>query len=140
MQRYTDSSHWQELAGYSRAVRNGDHIAVSGTTASAPDGTPLFPGDTLRQTQDALAKGIAAIVALGGTANDVVRSRIFLVPGAAWREAAEAHRQVFADVAPANTTLYVTALVGDGLLVEVELEAEVGAGSAADVGTDSGPA
>lgn len=132
MQRYTDTSQWQELAGYSRAVRHGDRIAVSGTTASAPDGSPVFPGDTLGQTLDALTKGVEAVVALGGRAEDVVRTRIYLVPEASWRDAAEAHRQVFGHVAPANTLLYVAALVGDGLLVEAELEAEIGAGAAAE--------
>lgn len=128
MDRYTDESQWQDLAGYCRAVRSGRRIAVSGTTASAPDGAALFPGDTYRQTIDALTRGARAVEALGGSVTDVVRSRIFLVPAASWRDAARAHREVFADVRPANSMLYVAGLIGDGLLVEAELDAEVGAG------------
>lgn len=125
MQRYKDATEWQELAGYSRAVRSGSRIEVSGTTASAPDGSPVHPGDTYGQTLDALTRGVEAVQALGGTAADVVRTRIFLVPQADWKESARAHREVFGEVAPANTTLFVAALVGEGLLVEAEIEAEV---------------
>lgn len=125
-QQFTDEAQWQELAGYSRAVRSGSHIAVSGTTASGPDGLPIA-ADTYRQTLDALRRGVNAIVALGGQGADVVRTRVYLVPGADWQAAARAHQEVFGSVRPANTMLFVTALVGDGLLVEIELDAEVGA-------------
>ena len=132
--RYTDGAHWQELAGYSRAVRSGAHISVSGTTASSPDGTAATGGagedrgqDTYRQALDALRRGVDAVEQLGGTVADVVRTRVYLVPGADWEAAARAHREVFDAVRPANTMLYVAALVGDDLLVEVELDAEVGA-------------
>lgn len=125
-QRFTDEARWQELAGYSRAVRSGSHIAVSGTTASGPDGSPIV-ADTYRQTLDALRRGMDAIVTLGGRVADVVRTRLYLVPGADWQAAARAHREVFDSVRPANTMLFVTALVGEGLLVEIELDAEVGA-------------
>lgn len=123
--RFTDDATWQAKAGYSRAVRRGDLIAVSGTTASAPDGHVLHPGDTQAQTADAIARGLAAVQALGGTVADVVRTRVYLAPEADWQGAAEAHRQAFEAVAPANTMLYVAGMIGDGLLVEVELEALV---------------
>lgn len=149
--RFTDHAHWQEAAGYSRAVRSGSRIVVSGTTASAPDGSASTgaasagsdPGDeTYRQTLDALTRGLHAVQELGGTAADVVRTRVFLVPRADWRGAARAHREVFDAVRPANTMLFVSALVGDDLLVEVELDAEVGdapAGHAAGAGAGAGP-
>jgi len=133
--RYTDGAHWQEAAGYSRAVRSGSHIVVSGTTASAPDGSAATgsPGadraaDTYRQTLDALRRAVQAVEQLGGTVADVVRSRVFLVPGCDWQAAARAHREIFDAVRPANTMLYVAALVGDDLLVEVELDAELETG------------
>ena len=124
---FRDDGEWQELAGYSRATRSGRRIAVSGTTAPAADGSAAHPGDTYGQTLAALRRGADAVTALGGSLSDVVRSRVFLVPAADWREAARAHREVLGDVAPANTMLYVAGLIGDGLLVEIELEAEVDA-------------
>src|SRR4029077_10916136 len=122
--RHRDGGGWEEQAGYSRAVRRFGHIAVSGTTATADDGGALHSGDTYGQTLIALERAIAAMEALGGELEDVVRTRVYLVPGADWEEAAQAHAKVMGSVAPANTMLYVSALIGDGFLVEVELEAE----------------
>lgn len=137
--RFTDEAHWQEAAGYSRAVRSGSRISVSGTTASAPDGSASTGGpgsdrsaDTYRQTLDALRRGVYAVQQLGGDVRDVVRTRVYLVPGTDWQAAARAHREVFDAVRPANTMLYVHSLVGEDLLVEVEIEAEVGDGSTGD--------
>lgn len=121
--RCCDDATWQVKAGYSRAVRRGNAIAVSGTTSSGPDGQTLFPGDTRAQTADAIARGLKAVGALGGTARDVIRTRIYLDPQAAWEDAALAHEEAFAEVAPANTMLHVASLIGPGLLVEVEIEA-----------------
>jgi enamine deaminase RidA (YjgF/YER057c/UK114 family) len=138
--RFTDEAHWQEAAGYSRAVRSGSRISVSGTTASAPDGSAStgVPGsdrsaDTYRQTLDALRRGVHAVQQLGGDVRDVVRTRVYLVPGTDWQAAARAHREVFDAVRPANTMLYVHSLVGEDLLVEVEIDAELGTGD--DSGT-----
>ena len=122
--RHRDGGGWEEQAGYSRAVRRWGRIAVSGTTATADDGSALHPGDTYGQTLSALERAVAAVEALGGGLEDVVRTRVYLVPGADWEGAARAHAKVMGAVAPANTMLYVAALIGDGFLVEVELEAE----------------
>lgn len=122
--RHRDGGGWEERAGYSRAVRRFGHIAVSGTTANADDGSALHQGDTYRQTLVALKRSIAAVEALGGRLDDVVRTRVYLVPGADWEGAARAHAEVMGSVAPANTMLHVAGLIGDGFLVEVELEAE----------------
>jgi enamine deaminase RidA (YjgF/YER057c/UK114 family) len=127
--RYADEAVEQDLAGYSRAARRGGRILVSGTTSSGPDGAVLHPGDTYRQTAEAIGKGIRAVEALGGTAADVLRTRVYLAQGASWEDAARAHREAFDAVRPANTMLYVGALIGDGLLVEVEVDAELGSGS-----------
>jgi enamine deaminase RidA (YjgF/YER057c/UK114 family) len=105
-------------------VRRFGRIAVSGTTATADDGSALHRGDTHAQALVALERAIAAMEALGGRLEDVVRTRIYLVPGADWEGAARAHAEVMGSVAPASTMLYVAALVGDGFVVEVELEAE----------------
>jgi enamine deaminase RidA (YjgF/YER057c/UK114 family) len=123
--RYTDSSGWQEQAGYSRAVRRGQVIAVSGTTAAGQDGAALCPGDTLGQARICLERVLAALAALGGQPADVVRTVVYLAPGASWEEAARAHREALGAVAPANTMLYVAGLIGDGFCVEVEAMAMV---------------
>lgn len=124
-QRYRDGKGWEEAAGYSRAVRRFGHIVVSGTTASGQDGRALYPGDSYGQTHAALEQGLAAVQALGGHREDVIRTRLYLAPAADWREAARAHAEIFGQVAPANTTLLVAGLIGDDFLVEVELEAEL---------------
>jgi enamine deaminase RidA (YjgF/YER057c/UK114 family) len=117
--RYRDGRGWETKAGYSRAVRRGPRIYVSGTTAA--DGA----GDTYAQTLQALEQALAAVTELGGTERDVVRTRVMLAPDADWEAAARAHVQLLGTVAPANTMVYVGGLVGDGYLVEVEVEAEV---------------
>jgi enamine deaminase RidA (YjgF/YER057c/UK114 family) len=124
--RFVDEARWQETAGYARAARRGSRIVVSGTTSSGPDGAVLHPGDTYRQTVEAIAKGLRAVEALGGTVADILRTRVYLAPGASWSDAAWAHREAFDAVRPANTMLFVAALIGEGLLVEVELDAELG--------------
>ena len=86
----------------------------------------LHPGDSYRQATEAIARALRGVEALGGSAADVLRSRVYLAPDASWEDAARAHREAFDAVRPANTTVYVAALVGDGLLVEVELDAELG--------------
>ena len=125
MERYRDAAKWQQEAGYVRATRLRSRVEVSGTTSSAADGSALFPGDTYLQTLHALKLSLDAVGALGGAAMDVVRSRVYLAPGANWEHAARAHGEVFAECPPANTMLFVSALVGEGLLVEVELAAEL---------------
>ncbi len=116
--RYTDEGGWQEQAGYSRAVRRGSVITVSGTTAEEP-------GDTATQTRECLTRVLAAVSALGGTAGDVVRTVVYLAPGAAWEDAAHVHREFFGDVRPASTMLFVAGLIGGPYLVEVEAMAVV---------------
>lgn len=122
--RHRDGAGWEERAGYSRAVRRSGHIAVSGTTATGPDGGALDPGDTYRQAVAALQRAISAVEALGGDVADVTRTRVYLTPGADWEAAARAHAELLGAVAPASTMLYVSGLIGEGFLVEVELEAE----------------
>jgi enamine deaminase RidA (YjgF/YER057c/UK114 family) len=119
----SDGLGWEAEAGYSRAARRGNLIAVSGTTATGPDGAALYPGDTFAQTRDALERALNAVNALGGGVDDILRSRLYLAPGADWVAAGHAHREVLGRVAPANTTLYVAGLIGKDFLVEVELEA-----------------
>ena len=124
-QRFTDGVGWQEQAGYSRAVRRGNVISISGTTATGPDGAALHPGDTGAQARACLDRISRALAALGGGLDDVVRTAVYLAPGASWEQAAHAHRDVLGAVRPANTMLYVAGLIGDGFLVEIEAQAVV---------------
>lgn len=117
--RFVEGGAFEADAGYSRAVRHGPLIAVSGTTSGQAG------PDTAAQTEQSLRRVIAAVEQLGGTREQITRTRMYLVPAADWRAAAEVHRRLLGDVAPANTTLFVHALVGDEMLVEVEAEAWV---------------
>ncbi len=122
---HRDGSGWEESSGYSRAVRRFGRIAVSGTTATGPDGSALHPGDTYGQARAALERAIDAVEALGGRPEDVVRTRLFLSPAADWEAAARAHAELLGMVAPANTIVHVASLIGEGFLVEVEIDAEL---------------
>jgi len=123
--KHREGTDLETQAGYSRAVRRGNHIAVSGTTASDAGGGALHPGDTYLQTLAALQKALAAVAALGGRVEDVIRTRVYLAPDADWAAASRAHAEVLGAVAPANTMLHVAGLIGEGHLVEVEVDAEV---------------
>ena len=120
---HTDGTVFEERASYSRAVRVGPHVAVSGTAPIGPDGV-LHPGDTYRQTVAAIDKALAAASALGAAPGDVIRTRMLLAPGAAWEDAVRAHGEAFAGIAPANTTYLVAGFIPD-VLVEIELDAIV---------------
>ncbi len=115
---------WEDDFAYSRAVRTGNRILVSGTTATGPDG-PVHLGDAGAQARYALGKVQAAIEALGGTLDDVVRTRIFVKPGHDWEAVARVHGEVFAAVKPACTLVFAH-LIGEEYLVEIEAEAVVG--------------
>ena len=117
---------FETIGGYARAVRVGSIVAVSGTTATVAGGEEVsHRGDVYLQTRAAFERALAALAQLGGEPGDVVRTRIFLVPGADWRRSVDAHRELFGEIPPANTTLFVAALIPDGALVEVEVDAVV---------------
>jgi enamine deaminase RidA (YjgF/YER057c/UK114 family) len=122
-QTYGEGSQFEEVAAYSRAVRIGAHVSVSGTAPMDADG-PVLPGDAYGQTLFAIRKALAAAEALGATPADVLRTRVLLAPGADWEGAVRAHAEIFADVRSANTTYFVAGFIPD-VLVEVELDAVV---------------
>jgi enamine deaminase RidA (YjgF/YER057c/UK114 family) len=123
VRRLVRTGGFEEAGGYARAVRIGDVFAVSGTAAIDEKGAALHPGDVYAQTRDAFERSITALRELGGGLRDVVRTRIYLAPGADWRRAVDAHRELFGEVTPANTTLYVAGFIPVGVLVEIELDA-----------------
>ncbi|HEX2480583.1 MAG TPA: RidA family protein [Methylomirabilota bacterium] len=119
---------WEALAGYARAVRVGNRILVSGTTATGPDGA-VAPGDAAAQARFILDKIQQAIETLGGRLRDVVRTRVYVRRLDDWEGVARVHGERFGDIRPANT-LVQAGLVGDPYLVEIEAEAVIGAGDA----------
>lgn len=119
--RIDTGSVWEPIAGYSRAVRSGNRILVSGTTATHGAGLVVCPGDPAGQTVYILDKIAACISALGGRLEDVVRTRIYVRDKAMWEEVARMHGRVFGDIRPTNTLIECSGLVGD---YEVEIEAE----------------
>jgi enamine deaminase RidA (YjgF/YER057c/UK114 family) len=115
---------WEAIAGYSRAVRVGDHVYVSGTTAHDEHGQLQGGADVYAQARYVLDKIEAALASAGASLSDVVRTRVYVVHLDDWREAARAHGDVFGTIRPANTLVQVAGLV-DGPLVEIEAEAIV---------------
>lgn len=123
--RVESGSLWEGACGYSRAVRVGDRILVSGTTATHTDGGVVCPGDAHGQAVYILDKIGAAIEALGGTLDDVVQTRVWLRDANDWESVGRVHGRVFDLARPANTLLEVARLVGP-YLVEIEAEAILG--------------
>jgi enamine deaminase RidA (YjgF/YER057c/UK114 family) len=121
-ERVTDRGGFGETAAYSRAVRFGRHVAVSGTAPLA-GGVVLHEGDSYLQTKAAIDRALDAAAELGATRDHVVRTRLLLAPECDWREAVRAHAEAFAGVDPANTTYFVGGLIPAGALIEVELDA-----------------
>jgi enamine deaminase RidA (YjgF/YER057c/UK114 family) len=115
---------WESLAGFSRAVRRGNRIYVSGTTATHGD-RAIGGNDPAAQTHFAIDKLEGALQSLGARLEDVVRTRVFVRNAEDWEPVARAHGQRFGGVMPANTLVQAT-LVGKEYLVEIEVEAEVG--------------
>jgi enamine deaminase RidA (YjgF/YER057c/UK114 family) len=126
--RVSSGTKYEAIAGYSRAVRIGDRVLVSGTTASGPDG-PVAAGDPAAQTRFVLDRIETALAEVGATLRDVVRTRIYVQRVQDWEAVARVHGERFGQVRPANT-LVQAALVHPDLLVEIEAEAVIGAGDA----------
>lgn len=128
-QTVSSGTIWEKKYSYSRAVRYGDRIFVSGTTATGPNGEVMGQGDPAEQANYIIDKVEQAIHDLGGRLADVVRTRIYVSDVKHWEPVARVHGQRFAGIKPANT-LIEARLIGEAYLVEIEAEAIVGAGDA----------
>jgi enamine deaminase RidA (YjgF/YER057c/UK114 family) len=119
-------SPWEPVVGYSRAVRAGDAIFVTGTVGIEADGT--YAPNVKAQAKRALAIIGAAVEALGGKFSDVVRTRIYVTNIAQWKDVGEVHGEVFGQIRPATTMVEVARLIDDAALIEIEADAIVHSG------------
>jgi len=119
----SSGAKWEEIVGYSRAVRIGDLIEVAGTTAVDETGEVIGINDPYEQTRFVLSKIEKAINAAGATLNDVIRTRIFVTDITQWEAIGRAHGEYFRDIKPAATMVEVSALISPELLVEIEVTA-----------------
>jgi enamine deaminase RidA (YjgF/YER057c/UK114 family) len=121
----SSDTEWERAVGYSRAVRVGDEIHVSGTTATDGAGDVVGTGDPYAQTEQAIENVADALSGAEATLSDVVRTRLFVTDVDAWEAIGRAHREAFGDVRPAATMVQVERLIDPAMLVEVEAIARV---------------
>lgn len=125
-QRVTSGTVWEAQVGYSRAIRVGNLIFVSGTTATAADGQLVGDDDPEAQARYIIEKIGRALHEVGASLADVVRTRIYVTNAADWAGVGRAHAHYFGAIRPANTLVEVSALVGEGYLVEIDADAVIG--------------
>ena len=125
---FSSGTPWEPIVGYSRAVKIGNQIWVSGTTATDAAGNIVGKGDAAAQTRQIIANIASALAAAGAGLSDVVRTRIFVTDMNQWEAIGRAHGDAFRDIRPAATMVEVRRLIDPDLLVEIEVEAILGSG------------
>ncbi len=123
---YASGTKWEKIVGYSRAIRQGDQVFVTGTTATNEQNEIVGVGDAYAQTMQIFRNIDRALSALGASFADVVRTRMFVTDISRWEEYGRAHGEVFASVRPCATMVEVQRLIDDRMLVEIEVDAIIG--------------
>ncbi|MDQ3131297.1 MAG: RidA family protein [Acidobacteriota bacterium] len=124
-QRYSSGMKWEQVVGYSRAIRVGNRIYVTGTTATDEDGNIVGVGDAYEQTVQAIKNIERALQALSATLEMVVRTRMFVTDISRWEEYGRAHGEFFREIMPATTMVEVSRLIDAEMLIEIEADAEI---------------
>lgn len=124
-QYYSSGVKWESIVGYSRAIRIGDQIFVTGTTAIGENGEIVGDGDAYLQTIQVIRNIERALVALGGELGHVVRTRMFVTDISRWEEYGRAHGEFFAEIRPCATMVEVSRLIDDRMLIEIEADAVI---------------
>jgi len=124
-QRVTSGVKWESIVGYSRAIRVGDRIYVTGTTATGDEGQIVGPGDAYAQTVQVFHNIERALAKLGATLQHVVRTRMFVTDISRWEEYGRAHGEFMSEVKPCATMVQVSALIDPLMMIEIEVDAEL---------------
>lgn len=123
--KFSTGTPWEKSVGYSRTVKVGNQVFVSGTTASGEDGATVAVGDAESQTRYIFRKIEAALAEAGATLEDVVRTRMFVTDISNWEPIGRVHGEFFADIRPAATMVEISRLINPDHLIEIEVDAVI---------------